>query len=276
METLSPFMKAVLLWLGLCTRFVSVRTTTQAPGQMCPQHQKTDPNDVNERIKKLSGQKIYFANDDDYSYKISICKRGASDTAAVQQHGVKWKESDWKVIGTFRGAHVTGGTDWLMIKYFHGEEYTHHCKGLERISIVLMTCDPGVERGTMRVIEEYRNQSSVDDPKNPLECYYLFELNNDAACTAKPKHLSAGSIMLIILIVVGSIYLILGFLYQRYMVGAKGMEQIPNYNFWKDCGSLQADGCNFMCRCSESSPTRYKAMDDALADDDRDDTLLPM
>ena len=33
-----------------------------------------------------------------------------------------------------------------MIKYFHGEVYTHHCKGLERISIVLVTCDPGVER----------------------------------------------------------------------------------------------------------------------------------
>ena len=50
-------MKAVLLWLGLCTRFVSVRTTTQALDQMCPQHQNTDPNDVNERIRKLSGQK---------------------------------------------------------------------------------------------------------------------------------------------------------------------------------------------------------------------------
>ena len=42
------------------------------------------------------------------------------------------------------------------------------------------------------------------------------------------------------LIVVGSIYVILGFLYQRYVVGAKGMEQIPNYNFWRDFGSLQA------------------------------------
>ena len=52
-------------------------------------------------------------------------------------------------------------------------------------------------QGTMRVIEEYRNQSSLNDPDNPLECYYLFELNNDAACTVKPKHLSAGSIMLI-------------------------------------------------------------------------------
>ena len=42
------------------------------------------------------------------------------------------------------------------------------------------------------------------------------------------------------LIGVGSIYLILGFLYQRLVVGAKGMEQIPNYNFWRDFGSLQA------------------------------------
>ena len=56
METLSLIMKAVLLCLGLCTRFVSVRTTAPAPEQMCPQHQRTDPNDVNERIKKLSGQ----------------------------------------------------------------------------------------------------------------------------------------------------------------------------------------------------------------------------
>ena len=51
----------------------------------------------------------------------------------------------------------------------------------------------------MKVIEEYRNSSKPEDPINPLECYYLFELNNDAACTGlvKPKHLSPGSIMLI-------------------------------------------------------------------------------
>ena len=42
------------------------------------------------------------------------------------------------------------------------------------------------------------------------------------------------------LLVVGLVYLILGFLYQRFMAGAKGLEQIPNYDFWKDCGSLQA------------------------------------
>ena len=38
----------------------------------------------------------------------------------------------------------------------------------------------------------------------------------------------------------GTVYLLLGFLYQRYIAGAKGLEQIPNYDFWRDFGSLQA------------------------------------
>jgi len=33
--------------------------------------------------------------------------------------------------------------DWLMIKYFHGDKYTHHCSGVERLAVVLITCDPG-------------------------------------------------------------------------------------------------------------------------------------
>ena len=49
-------------------------------------------------------------------------------------------------------------------------------------------------QGTMKIIEEYRNRTSS---ANPLECYYLFELNHDAACTVKSKHLSPGSICVI-------------------------------------------------------------------------------
>ena len=49
-------------------------------------------------------------------------------------------------------------------------------------------------QGSIRVVEEYRNKSSADDP---LECYYLFQLNNDAACSVQAKHLSPASITLI-------------------------------------------------------------------------------
>jgi hypothetical protein len=37
-----------------------------------------------------------------------------------------------------------------------------------------------------------------------------------------------------------SVYLVLGFLYQRFVAGAKGLEQIPNYGMWKSFGNLQA------------------------------------
>ena len=40
--------------------------------------------------------------------------------------------------------------------------------------------------------------------------------------------------------VVVAVYLIGGAIYQRLVVGAKGMEQIPNYSFWQDFGNLQA------------------------------------
>lgn len=37
-----------------------------------------------------------------------------------------------------------------------------------------------------------------------------------------------------------AVYLIGGFLYQRLIVGAKGVEQFPNYNFWVEFGNLAA------------------------------------
>lgn len=37
-----------------------------------------------------------------------------------------------------------------------------------------------------------------------------------------------------------SVYLISGFLYQRLIVGAKGVEQFPNYGFWTEIGNLSA------------------------------------
>ncbi len=37
-------------------------------------------------------------------------------------------------------------------------------------------------QGEIKVIEEYRDETK-DGSTNPLECYYLFALNHDAACT---------------------------------------------------------------------------------------------
>ncbi|XP_078374098.1 uncharacterized protein LOC144657615 isoform X2 [Oculina patagonica] len=186
-----------LVCLSLCTLFLfSAEAATTREPTSCPQHQGSDPSDVNERVKKLAGQDVYYAEDDDYKYKISICAENKEEDRAVLQHGKKWPDGKWITVGQYKDAHVTGGADWLMIKYFHGEKYSHHCNGLERIGVVLVTCDPGEQRGEIKVIEEYRDETK-DGSTNPLECYYLFALNHDAACTESKYQSSPWFIVLI-------------------------------------------------------------------------------
>ncbi|KAG3292429.1 mannose-6-phosphate receptor, cation dependent [Ictidomys tridecemlineatus] len=77
-----------------------------------------------------------------------------------------------------------------------------------------------------------------------------------------------------------AVYVIGGFLYQRLVVGAKGMEQFPHLAFWQDLGNLVADGCDFVCRSKPRNvPAAYRGVgDDQLGEEseERDDHLLPM
>ncbi|XP_068753486.1 cation-dependent mannose-6-phosphate receptor-like [Montipora capricornis] len=198
-------LQAALLCLSLYTHAVFSGN--------CPQHQGSDPNDVNGRIQKLANQDIYYANDDDYKYKIAVCQRNTLQQAAVQQMGLKWKpDRGWLTVGTYKKAHVTGGTNWLMIKYFGGEKYHTHCSGIGRMAIVFVTCDPGTQRGSMKVIEEYRNGTKGRD--DPMECYYLFELNHDAACSHEANGLIPVSVTaLVVIIAVQTLLLMLVPLY---------------------------------------------------------------
>lgn len=255
---------------------------------ICPKHKGSDPQGINARIAKVASisnsYQVQAQGDKDevYTYVVHLCQFTSSDGLAVTQKSSKHKDAQPINVGLFlpNPPDVYGGTDWIMIKYKNGQEYHNHCNKQARSAVVMLTCNPDVSKGTLRVLEEFRTNESTTQPGNPNECYYLFELNAAGACTVKPKKLSPGSVMVIIFFVVGSLYLGLGFLYMRFLVGAKGKEQLPNYSFWRDFGNLQADGCNFICRCTDGRPTRYKTMDDAIGDDneedERDDTLLPM
>lgn len=55
--------------------------------------------------------RVYYAEDDEYKYKITICQTNPLEPTAVQQMGKKWKPGkDWLTVGTYRGAQVTGGS----------------------------------------------------------------------------------------------------------------------------------------------------------------------
>lgn len=120
----------------------------------------------------------------------------------------------------------------------------------------------------------------LEDREKEEDCFYLFELDTSSVCPVIESKLSTGSIILIIGFSLLAVYLVGGFLYQRVIVGAKGVEQFPNYAFWVEFGNLAADGCDFVCRSRkrEESPAYRGVATDNLQEEpeERDDHLLPM
>ncbi|CAB3998249.1 Hypothetical predicted protein [Paramuricea clavata] len=260
-------------------------TAVFVQGEDCPQ-QSSGSESTNQKARNLAGSGQFSVVDSKkrYEYTINLCKLAKDDTAVLQRD-LKNKGKKWDV-GYYANARVFGGSNWLMIQY-SGENYSSHCLGSPRRSIFYISCDRSAntkEKRQPRILEEYRPDTPTK--VDPQFCYYLFEMKHDGVCPVEKTKISPGSVFIIIIVIIGVLYLVLGLLYQRFIVGAKGMEQIPNYLMWREFGTLQADGCSYMCRCKGTrEATRYKPMDDAIADDEdfsadnddnNDDAMLPM
>ncbi|XP_076844606.1 cation-dependent mannose-6-phosphate receptor [Brachyhypopomus gauderio] len=205
-----------------------------------------------------------------YTYIFQVC----GDADGMKDAGVVQKSVDGKQvpIGRYNSTQVYGGNDWVMLIYKGGETYDGHCSQEERRAIIMISCNRNTLAGQLSVVLENRDRNK--------ECFYLFELDSSAVCPVIPSKLSAGSILLIVAFCCLAVYLIGGFLYQRLVVGAKGVEQFPNYAFWSEIGNLSADGCDFVCRSrgSRDEPPTYRGVPTEPVEEpeERDDHLLPM
>lgn len=227
-------------------------------------------------LEPLTG-KNYTVQDkhdkDDYTYTFQVCgDAGGSKGAGLIQ--TNQKDGKITVIGMYTMTKVIGGSDWVMLRYENGTQYSGHCSKTNRNAIIMISCDRSVDAGNLAVVLEERERSE--------DCFYLFEIDSKAVCPPLKSQLSAGSIILIIGVVLLAVYLIGGFLYQRLIVGAKGMEQFPNYAFWVEFGNLAADGCDFVCRTkgNREEPPTYRGVPSSepveAEPEERDDHLLPI
>lgn len=229
-------------------------------------------NKLLERLKPLNGH-MFQTKDLNYTYHVSICSKmdGQDEGVGVIQFG---SDKNNYTIGRYDKVEVVGGTNWMLLKYYEGSIYTKHCNNSEREAHIMIICDPDAVMGKLEIMEE--RKSSL------ISCFYLFELGSNVSCSFKPttvtKGYSSGSVFCIVFFTFAILYLAVGFLYKRLVVGAKGLEQIPNYTFWKDFGNLQADGCDFLCRCGPRQESQaYRGIDDHLKmEDERDDQMLNM
>ncbi|CAN7987132.1 unnamed protein product [Ixodes hexagonus] len=213
-------------------------------------------------------------------YEIGVCAspNKSMPQAGALQHSIGEKENKTTVLGYFNATSLTGSHGpgaWTLLTYKNGDKFINStCGNLSREAQLMVVCDSTVHHGVLQIANSKTN------------CSYLFVLGSNVVCSKdkpqQPPHgLSGGSVFCILFFTVLGSYLLLGFMYKRIVMGAKGLEQIPNYSFWKDFGSLQADGCNYLCRCQcdgASDHRAYRDIDDRppRADEDRDDQLLTM
>ncbi|XP_053896307.1 cation-dependent mannose-6-phosphate receptor isoform X1 [Malaclemys terrapin pileata] len=207
-----------------------------------------------------------------YTYKFRVCREVDSSLSQSGLVQINLKDQKQTVVGRINETQVFSGSDWIMLIYKGGDSYGSHCHGEKRKAMIMISCNRKTLSSGFTLLSEEREKEQ--------ECLYLFEMDSSLACPPEDSHLSIGSILLITFASLVAVYIIGGFLYQRLVVGAKGMEQFPHFTFWQDLGNLMADGCDFICRSKpQNAPAAYRGVgDDQLGEEseERDDHLLPM
>ncbi|XP_076090271.1 uncharacterized protein LOC143062468 [Mytilus galloprovincialis] len=105
-------------------------------------------------------------------------------------------------------------------------------QNVKRTTVLYLTCDSSTE-GDLQVQGEI------------TESTYLMTLTSKYACPFTPSLLSAGSILIIVLVCLLLTYFIGGILYQTFYKKAVGIERIPNYTLWTSLPSLVKEGSMF-------------------------------
>lgn len=81
---------------------------------------------------------------------------------------------------------------------------------------------------------------------DPQKNFYNYTLTSQHCCSSVPaSHISLGTILCIIFIVVVVIYIIAGVLVNKFVRGATGAEIIPNRSFWTQQPGLIKEGFQF-------------------------------
>ncbi|CAI9719411.1 cation-dependent mannose-6-phosphate receptor-like [Octopus vulgaris] len=200
-----------------------------------------------------------------YIYNIGVCtaimENANQDDIAVLQ--IKSVDKTSTVIGNITNTYILDGDNWVSLEYRN----TYNKKK----ALLMIICDESATDDNPQIQIISQNIKKTDN-------YYVFTLLHPSVCKKQPS-ISVGSIIVIVFISIVVAYFVIGFLYMRFVLEAKGLEQIPNYGFWQDFGNLLADGCNLTCRSGSSTQQKtYKGIgDDQLEDEDeRDEHLLPM
>jgi len=165
-------------------------------------------------------------------YEFSICSNSAASTSCTNtisdSCAVQILDTRCYNLGKWDNSYKVSTTPgFLLIKFANGE--SDDCtdtsgKTFSRSITFTFTCNNGVEIGTLTSEE-------------PDQCAYEITIPTKYVCSEyilpnATAGLSGGSIFLIILLVVITVYCVGGFGFNKYRGSAEGFEAVPHASFW--------------------------------------------
>jgi len=205
-------------------------------------------------LQSIQGE-VYNATDDqgDYLYSFGFCTTPETNSINVDQASVlqlNLKTKSWVVIGRYNDTDIKTGNNWGFVQYGSGDPYNSHCGNNKRTVMIMIICNATISKPVLKVIEENTNKNN--------ECYYLFEIEHPKVCinttttTTNPiiAHQSLGGLSIAIIIIVSllALYICGGIAYKKIFLGSKGVELMPNIDFWRLCGTSFANCVDCICR----------------------------
>lgn len=246
------------------------------------------------RLKPLFN-KTYKHSNKDYNYYFGFCIEPTEAKKKNESVGMVQERNDTKdqyVVGRFKDIDVEGTDDFIRMNYRNGDNYGNACNQSARNAVIYIQC--ANQEDDLSIIEE--NSNRIED------CAYVFMLKTKDICltipttkstdlptittiselnkqlttvstgdVVKKSGLGAFGIIMIVLSSTFVAYLLVGTLYMRFVKSQRGWYQIPNFSFWNRIGNINADICNYICRCNNVNRNQAQPYESLTSDQLSDD-----
>ncbi|KAJ2453484.1 Cation-independent mannose-6-phosphate receptor CI-MPR [Coemansia sp. RSA 2336] len=184
--------------------------------------------------------------DSGYRFELNICDTLSTETNAVG----RWFRNDSSgTFGRLNGAGPQLRGDKLLLEYTNGDTCSN-APQLNQTAIVSFVCDHGVNgNGQPAFISDWAGCGFMFEWRTPLACSGAVAAGNgqdvetdmgdeagDSSDDVPEEGTSRGAVIFVVVFVVGSIYMLGGFLYNRVLNTSsrlRGLEQLPNYRLWR-------------------------------------------
>jgi len=160
------------------------------------------------------------------------------DESVCQQDG-----PDFYSSGTFKASTYSDvGGSVLGVKAVYGDGSPQHCGSKPRKSTIYVLCDKSQKEGIVANVTE------------SAACEFTIYIKSAYGCPGGGGGggsfwgFGVGWIIIIIVIVLFILYLVAGIIFMYWRKEARGIDVIPNLEFWKDLPFLIWDGCKFFYR----------------------------